>query len=262
MATLTDPANELAQLAVTLSGNDNKPAHVHLADMFGVEKSSTEFFALIHTILERTEVVIRAVSRSEWEPAQKASAVDDLNGFASAFNVRNLNTVWNTSQNVGPTLMKDHGRVITYMSEMVRKQVAYPKFDEDERAELLELIEDYGRSLREDEDISPFVRNAILDSLERFQFSLRHLEWGGSGLCIESFRALAEAYRWMNEQQSAADFDSKAALDGLLSILRSAKEKIDTAKGWSEAGGIVLKGYNIATSAITPLMIAHQASGG
>ena len=262
MAKLTDPANELARLAKNLSVNSNKAGHQFLAETFGVPSSSTELAIIIGLILERADQVARAVARSDWEDEQKVSAIADIKGFKSAFSFPNLNKVWNTSQNVGPSLMKDHGRVITYLSDVVRKQISYPRFSEEERNELLGLIDRYMTELGENDDTPPFVKHAILDGLGRFRFALATLEWGGAEYILEQFRELAQAYKWMSEQPNAHEFNSKAALDGLLTILRATKEKVDAAKGWADAGGAVAKAYTVASSYVAPLMIAHQVAGG
>lgn len=261
MALLTDPANELAQLAAQLTGTSNKVGWLHLANKFSVDNYSTEFYALILTIAERADIVARAIQRCDWDNPQKSSALEDIGGFKSAFTPGVLNQNWGPNS-PGPRLMRDHGRVLTYMSATVRQQVSYPQFTPEERSELLLLIEQYVIDLENEKDLDSVVRGAIVESITRFRFALEHLEWGGANYTLEAFRELTGAYAWIrNEDNFSAEFDSNAALRGLLSLIRLAKEKIDSAQAWADSGNSVYRAYNLATNVITPLMITHQATG-
>lgn len=262
MAELTDPANELVQLARRLSQNSNRAGFLHLSDTFNVKESSTEFYTLVQSIVERADTVALAVSRCSWDGERKEAALDVLNGFKSAFSITNLNKTWNAGQGVGPQLMRDHGRVIDFLSPMVRETISYPTFTDEERDELLSLIDSYLEEVKKNEQLEPFVRRAIVDSVRRFRFRLKHLEWGGAGCTLEGFRELAQAYEWVRQSEYAHEFNSKAALDGLLGILRKTKELADTAKDWSDTASNLYKGYLLASGIIAPLMITHQAAGG
>lgn len=262
MATLTDPARELGDIAQRLaSGADAKGAKF-LADAFGVEVWSTSFFKIISCILERADLVADIVRRSDMDEDQIEQAIEELDWFKSAFAGSSLFNSWNNAGQ-GGTLMQRHGRPIQFMSPSVRKVVSYPHLSANEVEELLILIDRYLDEVAIVEDDHAFVRQAIFDGLSRFRFQLKHMGWMGSGYVLATFREVLWVYEVAQQDHAnSVNPDAEAALRELGVIVSKVKDHIKTAKGWADAGQFVWKAYQLGSAAISPLLIAHQANGG
>lgn len=256
MASMTDPARELGEIAKRLSkGNDAKGAQF-LANRFGVAPWSTSFYKIIACILERAEQVATIVQRSEMDEDHIRDAIEHLEGFQSAFAGSALTQNWNTAGN-GATLMRDHGQPIQFMAPTVRKFVAYPRLSDEEITELLALIDRYRDEVAKASDAPPFVRQAILDGLDKFRFQLENIGWMGAGYALSAFRQLFEVYDAVQNQDLPDAFDAQAFLGGFKSILMTFKKAVDAAQSWADTGGSVVKAYQLASSAY-PIFLTAQ----
>jgi hypothetical protein len=257
MATLTDPATELADIADRLMQNAQVRGDQFLAQQFSVDPWSTELMRIIACIMERADLVNSIVQRSTMDDSHKRSAHDDLNRFKGGFTGEALRQNWNnSSNNSGMTIMKDWGRPLKYLAQTVRAEVRYPKLSDNEIDELISLINSYLAELSQSDEGPDFVRRAIEDGLNALKFQLHYIGWMGSGHVLAALREVMlvyEASRWELEQTTT--LDSEAALKGLLGIIKFAKGKIDTAKGWSDTAQTVWKAYQVGSAVATPLLL-------
>ncbi|MXO49659.1 hypothetical protein GRI69_15515 [Erythrobacter vulgaris] len=262
MAKLTDPAEELAKIAAKLNKGSAFAGAKFFAECFDVEISSTEFYTIISTILLRCDRVATLIGRSEWEKSQKASAVAELKGFKKAFDVKSLTTNWNNNPDGGLPQVRDHGKVIQFWSYEVRKFESYPSLSEEDVAELRVLITNYLIALRENDEVEAFVKQAIIDGLSRLEFSLNYLGWLGAGYNLDAFKNVLAQYQFLNEQSERRPdgFDPSEALGGLLGILKSMKEKYDSAKSWADTGSSMFESYKLASAYLTPLLLTYQSA--
>lgn len=260
MATLTDPARELAEVAERLSKGSSSPGETFLAEQFGVGVWSTDFVRIVLSILERADLVASIVEGSDMDDDHKSNALKDLRQFKEGFTGNSLRQHWNNSGN-GLTSMKDHGRPIQYLSSVVRSFVRYPKLTEDEITEFIGLIDAYLDELQVSDEGPAFVRQAILDGLTMFRFRLQHIGWMGSGYALDAFREVMFAYEASKQQFGNRDFESVPLMRGLRNIVTKFKEKVDTAQGWADTGQSVWKLYQLGSSVATPLLLASQSHG-
>lgn len=262
MATTTDPARELGEIAKRLSKGADAKGAAFLASAFGVKAWSTPFFKIITCILERADLVADIIRQSDMDEDTIEQAVEDLEWFKSAFSGNSLFSLWNTGGQ-GLTLMQQHGRSIQFFAPSVRKVVSYPKLSDEEIEELVGLIDAYLEQAALVDDDHAFVRQAIFDGLTRFKFQLEHMRWMGAGYVLATFRDVLWAVDVaQREQHEAGNVDAAAALQALVVIVTKFKEHIKTAQGWADAGQSVWKAYQLGTSVVTPLLLAHQANGG
>ncbi len=259
MANLTDPADELASIARDLRQSSSFTGAKLLSNVFDVEEASTEFYTIIAAILNRCDHVGKILKRSDWAIDKKVSAVRELDGFKSAFRIKALTSQWNNGSDGGLRLIKDHGKVIEFWSPEVRKVECYPLLNSDEIGELRELISDYLQALRENEDLEPFVRHAIVDGLAKLDFSLKHLGWVGADYNLEAFRQVLLQYNTLNEQSRNSSLHMPVSvIKGFFSILKSAKDKYDTAESWTNTANSAYENYKIASGLLTPILLTYN----
>lgn len=258
MATLTDPACELGELATKLAVGSGDKGAQFLATQFGVEPWSTEFMRIVACIMERADLVARTVSASSYDQNIKENALQHITKFKEGFGGPSLLNAWNTAGR-GITAMESHGKPIQFLSQVVRPVVQYPRLTENEVSELLGLIDTYLQALDDNDDAPAFVRQSIKDGLTVFRFQLENLGWMGSGYALAAFREVVVVYE-MSKQKAATldDPDVGELLTGLLSILRSFKTKVDEAAGWTETAKNVWAAYGIVTGVATPLILTGQ----
>ena len=255
MATLTDPARELSEIAARLTVGSGSNGAAFLADQFGVESWSTEFMKIIVCIMERADLVARIVRQSDLDDDHKDKAIEHLTTFKTGFVGGSLGSHWNTAGQ-GLTIMKDHGSPIQFLSQTVRPFVKYPKLTDEETTELIQLIDTYLSEVSKSDEGPAFVRQAIIDGLTMFRFQLEKLGWMGSGYALAAFREVVAVYE-MSQREFASDgtLDAEAVLRGFSGILTSFKKKVDEAKGWKDAAENVWNFYSIASSVATPLLL-------
>jgi hypothetical protein len=260
MATMTDPAQELGEIASRLTSGSNKAGALFLADQFMVEAWSTDFYRILTCIVERADLVSSIISRSTLDVGVKRNALEEVEQFKSAFTLGPLSSAWNNSGH-GLSLMKDHGRPIQYLSPTVRAEVSYPKLTKEEVAELVSLIDAYLASM-DGEGGPEFVRQAIRDGLSRFRFQLMHIGWMGSGYVLATFREVMFVYQESQRQFTASEIDERKALSGLWAILKQFKVTIDTAKDWTDTGDSLWKAYQLTSAFATPFLLTWTGGGG
>lgn len=256
MASLTDPARELGEIAIRLTVGSNKPGSQFLAEQFSVDHWSTDFMRIITCIMERADLVAQIVSQSEaMDEDHKQSALNHIVQFKGAFIGASLQNHWSNAGN-GLTIVKNHGGSFQLISQTVRPVVNYPKLTDEEVAELIELIDTYLADLSNSDEGPEFVRQAIKEGLTAFRFQLEKLGWMGSGYALSAFREVVAIYNMSFHEAAASDDQGfQAVVDGFLTIIRSFKSKVDEAKGWKDAADFVWAGYGLATKVAAPALL-------
>lgn len=257
MASTTDPARELGEIAERLSKGASVSGERFLAQEFGVEPWSTDFLRIITCIHERADLVADIIRRSPLDEDHRANALSDLAKFKAGFNGDAMRQHWNAS-GFGLTAMRDHGRPLQYLSPMVRAEVRYPSLSEEEIAEFIGLIDSYLAALAENDDEPPFIRQAINDGLTKFRFQLKHLRWMGAAYALAAFREVLLAYEVGMRPHHADTLDPGALLGGLAALIKKFKETVDTARGWTDSAGAVWKTYQLVSGAAVPFLITHM----
>jgi len=258
MASLTDPARELSDIAKRLSEPSPEKGASYLAAKFKVGLWSTEFFKIVACIFERADQVEEILRRSQLDPETVESGLEDLRIFKAGFTSAALVNPWNAAGN-GITAMRDHGVRLSYFQDTVRASVKYPKLTDDEIAEFIELIDAYIAQVQENEDEHLFVRQAIVDGLSAFRFQLKYIGWMGAAYALVAFREVM----FVNDvstnfygQQSNPD--AGAFLSGMRDIIRKFKAKVDEAKSYSDAATFLVDTYRFSSAVVTPLLVASQ----
>jgi hypothetical protein len=258
MTALTDPAKELSDIANRLMDGSSKNGATYLADKFGVEPWSTEFFKVIACIFERADQVAAVLKQSRLDEDTINTAIEDITAFKAAFTAGSLNSSWNTAGQ-GLTAMRDHGKRLGFFQDTVRAVVNYPKLTDEEIREFISLIDAYLSELKQSADEHPFVRQAICDGLTAFQFQLRYIGWMGTGYALMAFREVIFVYDASTSfYQQQDNPDAGAFLRGMGSLIKTIKTKIDEAKSYSDAASFVIDTYRLASAVGTPLLLANQ----
>lgn len=261
MAAITDPARELGEIAKRLTVGTSAKGAQFLAEQFGVGAWSTPFYRILACVLERADLVAAIVRRSRMDDDHKEDAIAHLEGFKSAFHGGSLINPWNNGS-YGLSLLQQHGQPVQFLSSEVRPVVNFPRLTEDEVNEFLGLIDAYCVELREAHETPDFVRQAILDGLAGLRFQLEYMGWMGAGYTLAAFRHVMMVYEAVQRDQAEDAFNADQALRGLGNILVRFKETVEKAQSWADAGGTVLKAWQLGSSVATPLLLAHMAGGG
>ncbi|MDM7954751.1 hypothetical protein [Blastomonas sp.] len=162
MATITDPATELSDVASNLLDSTNTKGGAYLAEKFEVEPWSAEFYKIVACILERADLVYDIVVASDMKPINRDKAAEEITAFKNGFAGSALFNVWNHG-NGGLPAMRDHGARLGFLEKTVRQVVSYPELEEHERKEMIALINVYMEELQDSDEGPAFVRQAIMD---------------------------------------------------------------------------------------------------
>ncbi|MNQ92765.1 hypothetical protein D3C85_1081990 [compost metagenome] len=244
LVVLTDPARELAELCAALQVETNKTGETFLAGRFAVDPWSREFFEIIFTITERCGTLQDIVRDLEIDDDFRDEMVGHVNAIMAAFSAQAMRAQWKdvgnkhlSPINVGP---------LKALSASVRQRVAYRKLDTAELAEILEETGNLLDWLREHQlEEQDFIRQAMIEGLERFQFRLERLAWLGWGYTLDSLREIIAAYMLLEREGIDPQDNPNAAavLKKVGSVIQSVYERVATAKGVVETGDWLLKAY-------------------
>lgn len=262
MASVTDPAYELGEIAQKLCHGSSKTGEVFLAERFGVAPWSTEFVLILSCIYQRIDLVARSIQRDDVDLEFQETAQKVLTNFKGGFTSASLRNAWHNAGG-GLTAMKDSEHALKMMSSTVRQRVSYPKLTGEEVAEFLDLSSAYLEALRDASDEPDFVRQAIVDGVIKFRFQLEHLGWMGAGYVLESLRELMFVYGWASQRsRQQHELDAGAVLKGLGALLTRIKKTVDAAESWKKSGTAVWQAYQlVSTVAVPALLLTHQSGG-
>lgn len=240
---LTDPARELAELCGALEQLTDRAGETHLADNFDVKAWSPEFFQIVFTIVERCALLQRIVEDLELDDDLKAEVITHIGRVMDAFSAKSMKAAWKAHGNerIGPV----HVGPIKAISGLVRQRVAYRKLSEEELAELQEEVAKllewlYDHQLSEQD----FIRQALIDGLEHFQFRVTRLRWLGWGYTLDSLREVIAAYMLLERGiDPQASPDAQALLRKVGAVIKNVYEKVGVVKGVAETGDWLLRAY-------------------
>ena len=85
MATVTDPARELAEVCERLSGTANERGDQFIAKHFNVEPWSTEFYQIIFSIAARADELIELVRKLDLDEDYRSEAISHVKQLKLAF---------------------------------------------------------------------------------------------------------------------------------------------------------------------------------
>jgi hypothetical protein len=247
MATITDPARELADICALLNQGQNLKGEEVLATAFEVPAWSTEFYQIIFTISGRIDELKSLVGDLDMDEDIKDQARQHLDHMMLAFTPRGLANQWSHSlqnyispANVGPIRM---------LSAQVRQIHSYPKLDEHEVAELVGLIDtllDWLETHQINEQ--DFIRQAIVEGLRHLRFRLSRVQWLGWGYTIQSLRDVIGAYMALERgSDKKSNPDAEAVLKKTQALVTKFFEKVRFAEDAVQTGDFMLRAYAVVT---------------
>ncbi|WP_192178548.1 hypothetical protein [Mesorhizobium amorphae] len=248
MPSVTDPARELADVFERLSPGAKGRGDDHLASQFGVAAWSTNFYQIVFCITERSDALMEIIAGLEMDDDLKNDARRHLKDIRQAFARDSLSKSW---QDVGAKhLRRENVQPIKMLSPYVRQKIFYPKLDDEEVKELLELLAKLQDWLEKQQLAEQdFVRQAILESIRNVRFRLERIGWLGWGYTVSSIREVIGAYLALESglPDVAVAPDAEAVLKKVRAFLKTFYEKTGTMKDVVDTGDFLLKAYGAAS---------------
>lgn len=246
MPAQTDPARELADLGARLRAapNGHLSADKVLATTLGVERWSTEFYEIIHSIYARADFLAGVFDDLTMDEDHRDDLKNDLKKIKEAFVGSSLAGKW---QSVCDNHLKaEHVRAMANVSPQVRTLYQYPKLSEAEADELIAAVDEFLGWLREhqlqDQD---FIRQSMIEGLEAFRVRLLRLGWLGWGYTIQSLQPVLTAYVALERQEPWPAPDMEALHKKTTAFFSKAMGTITGAKTAVEGVGFVMKVYGV-----------------
>lgn len=244
VATVTDPARELAELCERLSSADGNRGDHFLASKFDVPAWSFEFYQIIFCIVQRIEMLEGIINDLDTDEDIKSDAIAHLGKIKSGFDYNCLATAWNQRGHM--YISRENFQAIKMLSSLVRERVSYPKLTAEETDEVLALVDNLISWLLEHQiKDNDFIRQALIDGLRQFKFRLEHLKWLGWGYTISSLRDVIGAYLALERGvgDPAQHPDASAVLLKTNSFLKEVYDRTKTAKDIYGVGDFLVKMY-------------------
>lgn len=245
---LTDPARELVETLALLSDEPNEKIVARLNRGAGVEPWSSSLFAIIFEIINRTDLVISEVRKLPLDEDVMEDAIRSLRAIRSVF--ANPKVLDQDVNQLRVTVTGANATVLKMLSSQIRENVSYHKISQDEKVQILQDVNDLHAWLVDlQSEEKSFIRQSLIEGLERFIFRLERLEWVGSGYVLEGLRDVIHAYLALeganisddggDELQKAILAKCKAAVVRTLTVLDIFKEQTDRADWALRAYGAV-----------------------
>lgn len=247
---MTDPARELAELCTRLQAQSQEKGESFLANAFGVEVWSREFYQIVFTISERCAHLQDIVSTLDIDADYKDELIRHVERIRSAFAATSMRSTWtgHGMERIGPI----HVGPLKAISGSVRQIVSYPKLSDDEIAELEDQVSaliDWleGRELSQ----ADFARQAMIEGLTHFRFRLQRLQWLGWGYTLDSLQDVLTAYMLLERAQENPKPDPKSAavLKRVGTVVKGIYEKVHATKNVAETADWVLKAFTTGSAA-------------
>lgn len=243
----TDPARELADACQKLATQVSKRGDIVLAEAFGVQPWSREFYEVILSFQERIEFLSEILEELVIDIDVKSEAKGHLTQIASAFSISALTTDWAGTGAV--YLGSGNYQPIKMLTSEVRRVSKYPKLSGSQVTEIIENVDQLLEWLEKHQVADgDFIRQALIDGLKKFRFRLTKIGWLGYGYTIESLRDVVSAYMAMERgfpDQNASP-DAGAVLKKLEVFLKFAYDKLGFAHDVMKRGDVILKIYGAA----------------
>lgn len=136
------------------------------------------------------------------------------------------------------------------LSGMIRPRIAFPKFNDEELNDLVEMTE---RLISELEGLqlyeSDFIRYALLNGLKNLLFRLKRLKWVGWEFAAAGLREVIEAYYALERGMpgNSQNPQAEAILRHVSSYITKFYKKTEAFKGAVETADFLLKCYGAAS---------------
>lgn len=256
MPTRTDPARELSDLIRSLNLHPNKRFDEELAQIFGVEAWSSDFYQIIFTISFRIDELLTLIDSLPLDDDHKAETKEGLRTIQRAFGPNGLQNAFQYSQQnfLSPTQVQP----LSTLSGLVRPIRPYSKLDDAEQAELLTMVDELIGWLEEHQlSEQDFIRQALIEGLKQLQFRLKRIKWLGWGYTLQGLRDVITAYFALERglPQDGSNPPAQAMIKFVADFVRSFFEKAGFAKETIETGDFMLKAYGTVQ-----LLIAGQTT--
>lgn len=240
----TDPARELAELCERLHVRADVAGETFLAQKFGVQAWSKDFFQILFVISDRCTLLQSIVETLEIDDDYRAGLIANIADIMEAFSSTATRNAWHGYgfNKVGPVNVGP----LKAISGLVRQQVAYRKLSGDEIAELEEQVAVLLTWLHEHQLAEQdFVRQALIEGLEHLRFRMARLAWLGWGYTLESLREVIAAYMMLERGgvDPKQNPEAAAMLHKVGAVIRTLYEKVSAAKSVAETGDWLVRAY-------------------
>jgi hypothetical protein len=243
---MTDPARELVELceALRVPSSADISGEKHLAAHFNVDAWSIEFFEIVFTIMQRIKVVSDVVASLEIDEDFRTEILQHVAEIGEAFSAHSLRNKWSAvaATHTGPKNVQP----LKGVAGLVRQKVSYRKLSAAEIDEVKNQVADLMRWLG-DHQLSQhdFIRQALIEGLNKVDFRLKRLQWLGWGYTLDSLREVIAAYMLLEHTDIVPEInpDAEAALRKVGGFIKTVYEKMQTAKGVAETGDWLARAY-------------------
>ncbi len=252
MAQLTDPARELFDLIKSLALSNDQRLDNELARHFEVAPWSSEFFQIVFTISSRIDELIALTDELELDQDLKADTKAGLRTIQTAFGTNGLH---NASHHTIQNYFSDaHVAPLRLLSGLVRPLRSYPKLDELELAEVIELVDQLLVWLNEHQlSEQDFIREALIVGLLTLRFRLARIHWLGWGFALQGLKDVIYAYFALERGFPEPEQNTTAAatLKKLQDFVKQVFEKTSIIKEGFETVDFMLRALGAVQLAIT-----------
>ncbi|HBY43108.1 MAG TPA: hypothetical protein DEH03_05380 [Brevundimonas sp.] len=215
-----------------------------LAEKFGVQPWSKDFFQILFVIAERCALLQSIVETLEIDDDYRAGLVANIADIMEAFSSGSTRNPW---QNYGYTKVGEvNVGPLKAISGLVRQQVAYRKLSDDEIAELEEQVAALLTWLQEHQLAEQdFIRQSLMEGLEHMRFRMARLTWLGWGYTLESLREVIAAYMLLERSgvDPTQNPEAAAMLQKVGAVIKTLYEKVSAAKSVAETGDWLVRAY-------------------
>jgi hypothetical protein len=240
---ITDPAKELVQLARHFHQSANRHKTIEmLAKSIGLGLESPDFLEVLAAIQRRIRVVeklVDEVADEHFDEDHKNLVKTAAHNFRSLLHPSHAEGVWDG--NLKQFLPENNITALTMFGPFARRHQPHRIIPDDAREDAIRKIEETIAAIRDDDDLEPWMKSALVSGLERLLVTLQYFKFFGHDAAIF---ALLFAYQSIATIQTAAEptkrpkslFNALAVMSAIATLFllpSQAPDAIRLYRGWS-----------------------------
>ncbi|PZO67844.1 MAG: hypothetical protein DI498_02380 [Paracoccus denitrificans] len=248
---VTDPAREFVELLVELrSGDAQLNGADFLASHFQVKAWSQEYFRVLGALMDRLAELKSIVKGLNIDDDYRENFIANIESIEQIFTPSAFQNQWG---HFGSDLLsEEHVGPLRGLSPIIRQTISYQKLSDAELEELLVSIIELTSLLSDlQSEDALFLRQALIEGLNKLRFRLERLKWLGHGYTLEALKEVIGAYIALERQfeHTAENPDAEAVLRGAKAFIRTAYQKVSGLKDVVETGDFILRAYGLLSIA-------------
>jgi hypothetical protein len=241
---LTDPSKELSALGELVGRVAGGQSVIQgLSKCIGISLDDPEFLDVLAAIQRRirdVEHLAKTADDSDFDEKMKSQVLSAVRNFAEFVHPKNANVNWDQlrSSMLSPNTIT----TLTFFSQTARRYRPLRVVPAEAREEVLTKLAETIQEVNKDKNLEEWMKNTLVEGLERIDLVLRHLQFFGHDVAITELLLAHHRFSIIGRAIETCKSNSPSFRGALLGISLAANlfvlphdviEALDEYKSWA-----------------------------